>query len=134
MLILKIFTIFFDRLSIKKSKLSKKLKVICTLKKLNMTKKFLIIVTLLMLISHSVSAMPKIRTEFDVTVDNYARIKVYNETLEELICYVAIDGYKIMFKLVPRGQSIWYKATSTRFNYTDFSTWCGFLTDHPQYR
>ena len=89
---------------------------------------------LVMLTSISVSAKPRIRTSHDINDENLARIKVHNETPEALLCYVAINGHKIRFRLSPQGQSIWYKATDVRFNYTDFHTWCDYLKNYPQYQ
>ncbi len=78
----------------------------------------------MLVFSHSVMASPKITIKHERNKENYAQIKIINETLEKLSCYVAIDGHKINFTLAPRESSPWYKATDTRFNYTHFSTSC----------
>lgn len=73
------------------------------------------------------TAHPKITIKNQRNEQNLAEIKVLNETTESLLCYVAIDGYKIKFKLAPRGQSEWYKATDPRFNHKSFSVRCDFI-------
>ena len=93
-----------------------------------------LIISLCLLIPMLCEAKPRTRNEYDVNNENFARVKVFNETREALLCYVSIDGYKIRFRLSPRGQSIWYKATDTRFNYTDFHTWCDYLSNYPQFQ
>lgn len=84
-------------------------------------------------VSFSAFAKPKIFVKHKRNAENYAEIQVTNKTGENLICYVAIDGHKIHFKLPPRLPSIWYRATDTRFNHKHFSTWCDYLSLHPQY-
>lgn len=74
---------------------------------------------------------PKITQEFDVTPRKLTRLRLINETDEKLLCYIAIDGYKRYFKINPYAKSRWYKATSKRFDYMDFSTWCGFARHYP---
>lgn len=88
---------------------------------------------ILLTISFSVFAKPKILVKHQRNFENYAEIQVTNQTGKALICYVAIDGHKIHFKLPPRQPSIWYRATDTRFNHKNFSTWCDYLALHPQY-
>ncbi|MGL1958970.1 MAG: hypothetical protein OCD00_16830 [Colwellia sp.] len=89
---------------------------------------------LILLLSVSAIAMPKILVKHKRTLDNFAQIQVINETAEKLICYVAINGKKIKFRLNARQYSKWYKATDTRFNYKHFSTWCDYLSLHPKYK
>jgi len=86
------------------------------------------------LLPFKLSAMPKIKIVHDRNTQDYARIRVTNETREELLCYVAIDGYKIKFRLPPLNSSKWYKATDTRFNASHFSTWCDYMDLYPQYQ
>ncbi|MCI2282480.1 hypothetical protein L3081_02545 [Colwellia sp. MSW7] len=64
---------------------------------------------------------------------NLAEIQITNQTSKALICYVAIDGHKLYFHLPANRPSQWYKATDTRFNYANFSTWCDYLSLYPQY-
>lgn len=82
-------------------------------------------------ISTSAIAQPKVTVQHQRSIDNLAEIQISNQTSKELICYVAIDGYKLYFRLLPNQPSQWYKATDTRFNYTNFSTWCDYLSLHP---
>ncbi len=66
-------------------------------------------------------------------VNNLAEIQITNQTSKALICYVAIDGHKLYFRLQADQASQWYKATDIRFNYTSFSTWCDYLSLYPEY-
>jgi len=86
-----------------------------------------------LVLSTSVSARPKILVQHQRSVKNFAEIKVTNQTIDALICYVAIDGHKIYFRLQARQPSQWYKATDTRLNSSNFSTWCDYLYLHPKY-
>jgi len=89
---------------------------------------------MLLVFSTSVSAKPKILVQHQRSAKNLAEIKVTNQTVETLICYVAIDGHKIYFRLQPLQPSQWYKATDIRLNYSNFSTWCDYLYLHPKYK
>jgi len=71
-------------------------------------------------------ASPKISITYDINPQNFAKIKVKNETMRILGCYVAIDGYKKKFTLTALASSRWIKATDTRFKYTDFSVFCDY--------
>ncbi|WP_236702645.1 hypothetical protein [Thalassomonas actiniarum] len=86
------------------------------------------------LLSFELNAMPKIKIVHDRNTQDYARVRITNETREELLCYVAINGYKIKFRLPPLNSSKWYKATDTRFNSSHFSTWCDYMELYPQYQ
>ena len=90
--------------------------------------------TVIFLLAFEVNAMPKIKIVHDRNTQDYARVRVTNETREELLCYVAIDGYKIKFRLPPLNSSKWYKATDTRFNASHFSIWCDYMDLYPQYQ
>jgi hypothetical protein len=83
--------------------------------------------------STSAYARPKILVQHQRSLNNFAEIKVTNQTIESLICYVAIDGHKIYFRLPSLQPSQWYKATDKRLNYSSFSTWCDYLYLHPKY-
>ena len=80
-----------------------------------------------------VHAKPKTKTTYGFNLDEFAQVKIKNNTTESLACYVAIDGYKIKFRLPALRQSKWYTATSKRFTYRNFSTWCDFLSLYPEY-
>jgi len=82
----------------------------------------------LLIFSLSTTATPKITIKHKRSADNFAEIQITNDTTEKLLCYIAIDGYKIRFKLKSRQKSKWYKATDTRFNYQNFSVKCD-ITD-----
>ncbi len=88
---------------------------------------------ILLVFSTSVIAMPKIVVNYQRNAKNLAEIQVTNQTIKKLICYVAIDGHKKYFRLQPKQSSQWYKATDTRLNYNNFSTWCDYLSLHPKY-
>ena len=92
-----------------------------------------IIYSILLMYSTSAFALPKILVQHKRT-KNLAEIRVTNQTNETLICYVAIDGYKVYFRLHSRQPSKWYKATDPRFNYNHFSTWCDYLSSHPEHQ
>lgn len=78
--------------------------------------------------------MPKFMVKHQRNENNLAEVQVINQTTEALICYVAIDGHKIRFRLLPRQPSIWYRATDPRFNNNNFSTWCDYLSLYPKYQ
>ena len=88
---------------------------------------------ILLIISCSSLASPKIKTVFGKNDKNFAQIKIINETTENLACYIAVDGYKIKFILTPRNHSKWYDATNINYNYTHFTSWCDYLNLHPEY-
>ncbi len=92
-----------------------------------------IIFFILLAIPSFVTAKPNVIVKHQRNVENYAEIQITNQTTKSLICYVAIDGYKTYFKLPPKQPSIWYRATDPRFNHKNFSTWCDYLSLHPQY-
>ncbi len=87
-----------------------------------------------LLLSTSALAMPKIKVKHQRNIKGFAEVQVSNSTTENLICYVAIDGYKIFFRLKALEISKWYAATDTRFNHTNFSVWCDYLKLHPKYQ
>ncbi|TMM45799.1 hypothetical protein FCS21_07805 [Colwellia ponticola] len=89
---------------------------------------------LFLLLTTSVSAMPRIDVKHQRNINGFAEIQVSNATTENLICHVAIDGYKILFRLQGMGYSKWYTATDKRFNHTNFSVWCDYLKLHPKYQ
>lgn len=89
---------------------------------------------LLLAINTVVHAAPKIIVKHQRNIKNLAEIQVTNQTTKRLICYVAIDGHKIYFHLPARLPSKWYVATDERFSYTNFSTWCDYLSLHPKYQ
>lgn len=89
---------------------------------------------MLLVFSISLSAQPKFLVQHQRSVKNLAEIQVTNKTNEALICYVAIDGHKIYFRLQAMQPSQWYKATDTRFSNNNFSTWCDYLSLHPKYK
>ena len=87
----------------------------------------------LLLLATSAISQPKFTLNHKRNGQNLAEIQVTNQTIDPLICYVAIDGHKIYFRLPARQPSVWYKATDPRYNYSNFSTWCDYLSLHPQY-
>jgi hypothetical protein len=84
-------------------------------------------------LANTVQAKPKTKTIYGRSLDGFARVKIKNNTTESLACYVAINGFKVKFRLLALRESKWYTATDTRFTYKNFSTWCDFLTLHPEY-
>ncbi|GAA6171275.1 hypothetical protein NBRC116592_09450 [Colwellia sp. KU-HH00111] len=89
---------------------------------------------ILLLFSSSVAAFPKISVQHQRSIENLAEIQVTNQTDKTLICYVAIDGHKLFFRLQPQQASLWYTATDPRFNHSQFSTWCDYLVLYPKYK
>jgi len=99
-------------------------------------KNFIIIIlisALIFLYTNNALANPKTKTIYGHSLDGFARVKIKNNTTESLACYIAIDGYKVKFRLEALRESKWYTATDKRFAYRNFSTWCGFLAQHPEY-
>jgi hypothetical protein len=90
---------------------------------------FLLKISLVLLLMFSVKAYasPQITISYDLTTQGFTQIKITNETRRELACYVAIDGHKERFILTAMATSKWYKATDTRFKYTDFSVFCDYI-------
>jgi len=84
-------------------------------------------------VTNMVQAKPKTKTIYGRNLDGFPQVKVKNNTTESLACFVAIDGYKVKFRLPASGQSKWYTASDKRFSYKSFSTWCDFLTLYPEY-
>ena len=84
-------------------------------------------------IANYVHAKPKTKTTYSRNLDGFAQARIKNNTTESLACYVAIDGYKIKFRLTPKHASKWYSSTDKTYKYTDFSTWCGFIEQYPAY-
>ncbi|MBL4900390.1 MAG: hypothetical protein JKX76_12285 [Colwellia sp.] len=82
----------------------------------------------------AVCASPKVTVKHYRNAKNLAQIKIINQTVKKLICYVAIDGHKVYFRLPARQPSPWYVATDERFNHANFSTWCDYLSLHPKYQ
>lgn len=95
--------------------------------------KFLYFIILLLLAKNAF-AMPKINTKHQRNINGFAEVQVSNGTMENLICYVAIDGNKILFRLKAIESSKWYTATDTRYNHTNFRVWCDYLKLHPKYQ
>ncbi len=93
-----------------------------------------VIYLIILVFSASVVARPKISVQHKRNAENLAEVQVTNQTAKALICYVAIDGYKIFFRLQPRQPSKWYKATDPRFNHKHFSVWCDPLSLHPEHQ
>ncbi len=87
-----------------------------------------------LLLSSNAFSMPKITVKHQRNIKGFAEIQVSNATMENLICHVAIDGYKILFRLKAIETSKWYAATDKRFNHTNFSVWCDYLKLHPKYQ
>ena len=85
------------------------------------------------LLVNAVEAKPKTKTIYGRSLDGFARVKIKNNTTENLACYVAINGFKVKFRLPALRESKWYTATDKRFAYRNFSTWCDFLALHPEY-
>jgi hypothetical protein len=89
---------------------------------------------MLLAVNTVIHASPKVMVKHHRNAKNLAEIQVINKTIERLICYVAIDGHKIYFRLQAMQPSKWYVATDERFNHTNYSTWCDYLSLHPKYQ
>ena len=92
---------------------------------------FLIIVTLFIVGAH---AKPQITVHKSLDTKHFAQVKITNETIEELACYVAIDGQKVKFRLLPHRTTRWFKATDTRFPLNAISTWCDYIELYPNFK
>tara|TARA_B100000809_G_scaffold58248_1_gene54612 strand:+ start:407 stop:709 length:303 start_codon:yes stop_codon:yes gene_type:complete len=88
----------------------------------------------LLLLTTNVLAMPKITVKNQRNINGFAETQVINNTMENLICYVAIDGHKKLFRLKAIESSRWFTATDIRFNHTNFSVWCDYLKLYPKYQ
>jgi hypothetical protein len=93
-------------------------------------KLFTVVIILLVNIVH---AIPKTKTVYGQSLDGFSRVKIKNNTTENLACYVAINGFKVKFRLLALRESKWYTATDKRFSYRSFSTWCDYLDFYPEY-
>lgn len=93
----------------------------------------LFIFSFVLLLAGIVEAKPKTKTIYGTSLDGFARVKIKNNTTENLACYIAIDGFKVKFRLPALRESKWYTSTDKRFSYRNFSTWCDYLTSHPEY-
>ena len=89
---------------------------------------------ILLAVNTGIYAAPKVMVKHHRNANNLAEIQIINQTIKKLICYVAIDGHKIYFRLPAEQPSKWYVATDERFNHTNFSTWCNYLSLHPKYQ
>nr|ALK44356.1 hypothetical protein [Colwellia sp. C1] len=89
---------------------------------------------MLLAVNTAIHAGPKVMVKHNRNVKNLAEIQIINQTIERLICYVAIDGHKIHFRLYAMQPSKWYVATDERFTHTNYSTWCDYLSLHPKYQ
>ena len=88
----------------------------------------------MLLLTSNALGMPKINVKHQRNVKGFAEVQVSNDTMENLVCHVAIDGHKILFRLKAIEYSKWYTATDTRFNHKNFSIWCDYLKLHPKYQ
>jgi len=89
---------------------------------------------LLIIISPVIMALPKITLVYGESSEGFTRVKVKNETLLPLACFVAIDGHKKKFQLRAKSTSIWITSSDSRYNYQNFSTWCDYLDLNPDYK
>lgn len=89
---------------------------------------------ILLLVTIVAHAAPRVMVKHQRNIKDFAEIQVTNQTTKKLICYVAIDGYKIHFRLPARQPSKWYAATDKRFTHANFNTWCDYLSLHPRFQ
>ncbi len=89
---------------------------------------------LLSLSTFNVFSAPHIAINNGRNNDGFARVQIVNKSGTSLACYVSINGFKMRFHLPQATTSKWYKATDTRFQHTDFSSWCGYMENHPEYK
>lgn len=94
----------------------------------------IIVIIFTLLLTSNVLAMPKITIKNQHNINKLAQIQVSNNTMENLICHVAIDGHKLLFHLKALESSSWFTATDVRFNHTHFSVWCDYLKLHPKHQ
>lgn len=89
---------------------------------------------MLLAVNITLHAAPKTLVKHNRNGQNLAQIQITNQTIEKLVCYVAIDGHKIYFRLSAGQSSKRYSATDVRFTHMNFSTWCDYLSLHPKYQ
>jgi hypothetical protein len=94
----------------------------------------LVSIIIFLLMSNTATAAPKTKVTYGKSLDGFSRVKIRNETSRDLACYIAIDGYKLKFRLPALRQSKWYTATDKAFSYRNFSTWCDYIDLHPEYK
>ncbi|SEL33015.1 hypothetical protein SAMN05216262_10959 [Colwellia chukchiensis] len=87
-----------------------------------------------LLFSPASTALPKFTLIFGESKQGFTQVKIKNETLTALACFVAIDGYQKKFQLRAKSTSDWITSTDSRFNYQHFKTWCDYLDLNPNYR
>jgi len=95
--------------------------------------RWVLLISCFIFTSFPVLSKPKFLINYGYSLDGFVRIQVKNETIVDLACWVAIDGFKKKFRLPPYALSQWISANDKRFTYTNFSTWCGYLDSHPEY-
>lgn len=88
----------------------------------------------LLIVSLTTWGRPRTTVTFNINPAGYTQVKIKNETLESLACFVAIDGFKKKFQIRARSSSQWITAADIHFNYRHFSTWCDYLDVHPEYK
>jgi hypothetical protein len=92
-----------------------------------------VVTVILLFVALHTEAKPHTSTVYSKSLDGHVRVKILNEMTRTLACYVAIDGYKIKFRLTPMHVSKWHSATNKAHKYSDFSTWCGYIEQYPAY-
>lgn len=106
-----------------------------SLNKLSLSVLILIIFSaLLFFISFPALSKANIKITNKHNADGFAQVQIKNETAKELACWVAIDGFKQKFRLLPTGSSQWFTANDKRYSYANFSTWCDNIEFYPQYK
>ena len=78
-------------------------------------------------------ARPKINTIYGYSLDGFVRVKIKNQTTQALACWVAIDGFKLKFRLPALTESQWYTSKDKRYTYANFSTWCDYINLYHEY-
>ena len=91
------------------------------------------LLVILLFVTSQIEGKPHTSSVYSKSADGHVRVKIVNKMASTLACYIAIDGHKIKFRLLPLQASKWHSSTNKSYKYTDFSTWCGYIEQYPVY-
>jgi hypothetical protein len=92
-----------------------------------------VLLAILLFVALQIEGKPHTSSVYSKNLDGNIRVKIVNNMARTLACYIAIDGHKIKFRLLPMQTSKWHSSTHKAYKYTDFSTWCGYIDQYPAY-
>ena len=92
-----------------------------------------VLLAILLFATLQIEGKPHTSIVYSKSVDGHVRVKIVNKMASTLACYIAIDGHKIKFRLLPMQDSQWHSSTNKAYKYTNFSTWRGYIEQYPAY-